>query len=105
MTTTFNDRERAFEAKFARDAEAEFKVSARCAKLMAQWAGGLLGKTGPELDAYVAEVILADFKEAGCEDVLQKIAGDLDGKADEAAVRAKMGEMLIEAKRQIAAEI
>jgi len=102
MTTTFDDRERAFEAKFARDAEADFKVSARCAKLMANWAGGLLGKTGPELDAYVAEVIIADFKEAGCEDLLEKVAADLAGKADEATVRAKMGEMLIEAKRQLA---
>lgn len=103
MTTTFNDRERAFEAKFARDAEGDFKVSARCAKLMAQWAGALLGKSGPELDAYVAEVILADFKEAGCDDVVQKVSADLAGKADEATVRAKMGELLIEAKRQIAA--
>lgn len=102
MTTTFNDRERAFEAKFAQDAEAQFKVSARCAKLLANWAAELLGKTGPELDAYVAEVILADFEEAGCEDVLRKVSADLAGKADEAAVRAKMGELLIEAKRQIA---
>lgn len=103
MTTTFNDRERAFEAKFARDAEDDFKVSARCAKLMAQWAGALLGKSGPELDAYVADVIIADFKEAGCDDVVQKVSADLAGKADEATVRAKMGELLIEAKRQIAA--
>ncbi len=103
MTTTFNDRERAFEAKFVRDAADDFKVSARCAKLMAQWAGALLGKSGPELDAYVADVIIADFKEAGCDDVVQKVSADLAGKADEATVRAKMGELLIEAKRQIAA--
>lgn len=101
MTTTFNDRERAFEAKFAADAEAEFKVAARAVKLMATWAAGLLDKTGPELDAYVAEVILADFQEAGVEDVLRKLVTDLAGKADEATIRAKMGEQMIEARRQL----
>lgn len=102
MTTTFNDRERAFEAKFAADAEAEFKVAARAVKLVGAWAGALLGKTGPELDAYVAEVILADFEEAGVEDVLRKVCADLEGKADAETVRAKMGELTIEARAQLA---
>ena len=98
--TTFDEREHAFENKFAHDANLKFKAEARCNKLLAQWAAGLLGR---EVEAYAAEVIAADFTEAGNEDVFRKLAADLAGKADEAAIRAKMAECRAEAQRQLAA--
>lgn len=99
--TTFDDREHAFENKFAHDAELRFKAEARRNKLVGQWAAELLGKSGDAAEAYVKEVVAADFKEAGDEDVIAKLAADLDGKADDAAIRAKMAECLAEAKRQV----
>lgn len=102
--STFDDREHAFEAKFAHDAEMQFKADARRNKLLGQWAAGLLGKTGADVDAYALEVIKSDFEEAGHEDVLRKVAGDLGDKADEDTIRAKMAELLIEAKGQLASE-
>ncbi|WP_417524025.1 DUF1476 domain-containing protein [Marinovum sp.] len=103
--TTFDDREHAFEAKFAHDEEMNFKAEARRNKLVGLWAAGLLGKTGDEANAYALEVVKADFEEIGHEDVVRKVAADLKGKADEAEIRAKMAEMLIEAKGQIVKEV
>lgn len=103
--TTFDDREHAFEAKFAHDEEMNFKAEARRNKLVGLWAAGLMGKTGDEANAYALEVIKADFEEIGHEDVVRKVAADLEGKADEAEIRAKMAEMLIEAKGQIVKEV
>ena len=100
----FDDRERAFEAKYAHDAEMVFRAEARRNKLLANWAGEILGKTGPELDAYVVEVMKSDFEEAGHEDVVRKVSGDLGDKATDDEVRRKMDELLIEAKGQIASE-
>lgn len=99
--TTFDDREHAFENKFIHDAELRFKAEARRNKLVGQWAAELLGKSGDAAEAYVKEVVAADFKEAGDEDVIAKLAADLAGKADEAAIREKMAECLAEAKRQV----
>lgn len=99
--TTFDDRENAFENKFAHDAELQFKAEARRNKLLGLWAAGLMGKSGAEADTYAKEVIAADFVEAGHEDVYRKIAGDLGDRADEATIRAKMADLMIEAKRQI----
>ena len=73
--TTFDDRENAFENKFAHDEEMKFKAEARANKLLGQWAAGLLGKTGDDVDAYAREVIKADFEEAGHDDVIRKVAG------------------------------
>ena len=103
--TTFDDRENAFETKFALDAELQFKVEARRNKLAGLWAAGLLGKTGEEADAYALEVVSADFEEAGSEDVVRKLAGDLVGKVSVDEVRAKLLELLPVAKSQFAAEI
>ncbi|GGL57511.1 DUF1476 domain-containing protein [Wenxinia marina] len=100
----FDDRERAFEAKYAHDAEMVFRAEARRNKLLANWAGEILGKTGAELDAYVVEVMKSDFEEAGHEDVVRKVSGDLGDKATDDEVRRKMDELLIEAKGQIASE-
>ena len=99
--TTFDERENAFENKFAHDAEMQFKAEARRNKLLGLWAAELLGKKGADADAYAREVIKADFKEAGDEDVFRKVVADLGGKADDATIRAKMAELMAEAKRQI----
>jgi hypothetical protein len=102
--TTFDDRENAYEAKFAHDEAMLFKAHARRNKLLGLWAAGLLGKTGDDADAYAKSVIIADFEEAGDDDVLRKVAADLGPKSDAATIRAKMEELLIEAKGQILTE-
>lgn len=100
--STFDDRERAFEAKFAHDMEMQFKAVARRNKLLGLWAAGLLGKSGQAAEDYAMEVIRADFEEAGHEDVFRKVAHDLAGRADEATIRAKMVEFLAQAKASLA---
>lgn len=102
--TTFDDRENAFENKYAYDAEMQFRAEARRNKLLGLWAASLMGKTGDEADAYAKEVIKADFEEAGDEDVYRKVSGDLDVAADEATIRAKMIELMAEAKSQLMSE-
>jgi hypothetical protein len=99
--STFDDRERAFENKYAHDAEMAFKAVARRNKLLGLWAAGLLGKVGTDAESYAMEVIKADFEEAGHEDVFRKVAADLGEKADEATIRAKMDEFLAQAKAQL----
>ncbi|KEP69594.1 aldolase [Thioclava dalianensis] len=102
--TSFDDRKDAYENKFAHDAELQFKADARCNKMLGEWAAALLGKTGAEATDYIRTVVTADFEEAGHEDVYRKLAGDLDGKADETTIRAKMAECMAEARRQVLAE-
>ena len=99
--TTFDDREHAFEAKFAHDAEMSFKAEARRNKLMGLWVADILGKTGDEADAYAAEVVKADFEEAGHEDVMRKLMGDLGDRVAEDDLRAKYAELLAVAKGQL----
>lgn len=103
--TTFNDRENAFENKFAHDAEMQFKAEARRNKLLGLWAADLMGKSGDEAAAYAREVIKADFEEAGHEDVVRKVSGDLGGKASDDEIRAKMAELMIVAQNQILTEL
>src|SRR5579885_3078545 len=81
MTTTFDKREEGFEKKFAHDEELRFKALARRNKLVGLWAASMLGKAGPDADSYAKEVVLADFAEAGDNDVLHKLVKDLAGKA------------------------
>ena len=100
--SSFDDRKNAFEAKYANDAQMQFKAEARRNKLLGLWAAGLLGKDADAAAAYALEVVKSDFEEAGDEDVYRKVSGDLDGKADEATIRAKMAEFMIEAKAQLA---
>ncbi|QQS11599.1 MAG: DUF1476 domain-containing protein [Rhodospirillales bacterium] len=97
----FDEREKAFENKFKRDQDLQFKVTNRRNKLLGQWAAGLLGKTGADADAYAKEVVMSDFEKAGDDDVAAKVAGDLAGKADAEAVRKQMNRLLDEAKKQI----
>ena len=63
--TTFDDREHAFESKFAHDEEMRFRAQARRDKLLGLWAAGLLGKTGADADAYAKDVVKSNFEEAG----------------------------------------
>jgi len=102
--SSFDDRENAFESKFAHDAQMQFKAEARRNKLLGLWAADLMGKTGDAADAYAKEVIASDFEEAGDEDVYRKVSGDLGDKADEATIRAKMSGLMAEAKAQLMTE-
>ena len=99
--TTFDDRERSYETKFAHDAELRFKAEARRNRLLGEWAAELLGKEGEAARTYAMTVVTSDFEEPGDEDVYRKLAGDLEGRADERTIRAKMDEMMIEARKQI----
>lgn len=102
MTTTFDKREEGFEKAFAHDEELRFKAMARRNKLLGLWAAGVLGKNGPDAEAYAKEVVLADFEEAGDNDVLRKVVKDLEPKGvSEQDVRAKMAELLAQAVDQI----
>jgi len=101
MTTTFDKREEGFEKKFAHDEELRFKALARRNKLVGLWAASMLGKAGPDADSYAKEVVLADFAEAGDNDVLHKLVKDLAGKASEEQIRAKMAELLAQAIEQV----
>ena len=103
--TTFDDRERAFEAKFAHDADMQFRAQARCDKLVGLWAAGLLGKSGDEAAAYAMSVVSADIAHPGIDDVVAKIAADLGALSSTDAVRAKMAELLPVAKSQLLAEL
>ena len=102
--TTFDDRERAFEAKYAHDQEMQFKIIARRDKLLALWAARRMGLTEAETDAYVKEVVRSDFEEAGDENVVRKILGDLTSAGvdcDEAAIREALEHKAVEARRQM----
>ena len=98
---TFDDRERAFETKFAHDADMQFRAEARRNKLLGLWAAGLLGKSGDDAAAYAISVVQADFEEAGVEDVVRKVAADLAGHATADDIRAKLAELLPQAKAQL----
>lgn len=102
--TTFDDRERAFEAQYARDEGMQFRVIARRNKLVGHWAAGLMKLTPEEAEGYARAVVQADFEELGDEDVIRKVMGDLIAagvESDEAAVRRALAEMTIEARRQL----
>ncbi|HEU0221672.1 MAG TPA: DUF1476 domain-containing protein [Paracoccaceae bacterium] len=102
--TTFDEREKAFEKKYAHDAEMQFKAEARRNKLVGLWAAGLMGLAGDAATQYALEVVKADFKEAGEEDVYRKLAADLGDRADEKTIRGKMAEFKAVAKAQIMSE-
>ncbi|KGJ04735.1 hypothetical protein SAMN04487972_10825 [Paracoccus halophilus] len=99
--TTFDDRKRAHEAKFARDAELNFRAEARRNRLLGEWAAGLLGKKDEDARNYVQTVIASDFEEPGDEDVFRRLAADLEGIADETTIRDKMGELRVIARQQL----
>jgi len=106
--TQFDDRERAFETKFARDEEMQFRILARRNRLLGKWAASLMGLSEAEADAYAKDVIRADFEEAGDEDVIRKLLGDLTAagvETDDAKIREALAHKEAEARRQIMEQI
>jgi hypothetical protein len=102
--TQFDDRERAFEAKFARDEEMQFRVLARRNRLLGEWAARQMGLTEAEAEAYAKDVIRSDFEEAGEHDVIRKVLGDLTAAGvdcNEDQVRDALRNKEIDARRQI----
>ena len=105
--TDFNDRQKGEERKFAMDADTAFRVAARRNRLLGHWAAEKMGLTSEETEAYAKAVVQADFEEAGDEDVIRKVLGDLTSAGcdvDEAGVRAALEEKSIEARRQLMSE-
>ena len=104
----FNDRQKGEERKFAMDAETAFRVAARRNRMLGHWAAEKMGLGPEETEAYGKAVIQADFEEAGDEDVIRKVLGDLVSAGcdvDDAAVRAALEEKSIEARRQLMGEV
>jgi hypothetical protein len=105
--TTFDEREKSFEKKFAMDQDLRFKAEARRNKLLGEWAGGKLGLSGQALDEYVRAVRKADLAEKGDEDVFRKVRKDFDDKGvqvTDAEVRLAIVDFLAKAINQIEQE-
>ena len=104
--TTFDDREKAFEAKFALDQEQEFKAIARRNRMLGLWAAEKMGLSSESADQYAAAVVRADFEQPGDEDVFRKVAGDFKGSGltvSEGEIRSKMDELASVARDQVRA--
>ncbi|MBN67398.1 MAG: hypothetical protein CMM94_07535 [Rickettsiales bacterium] len=102
--SSFDEREKAFENKYARDEELQFKVIARRNKLLGLWAAEQLGKDDADAEAYAKEVVVADFDEPGDDDVKRKVLADLQAAGIEISgeeVRAEMNRLLAVAKQQL----
>ena len=102
--TSFDERERAFEVQFARDEEMQFRIIARRNRLMGEWAAGLMGLTEVEATSYAKDVVRADFEEAGDEDVIRKLLGDLTSAQvdiDETRIRDTLAHKTVDARRQL----
>lgn len=102
--TTFDDRERAAEAKYARDEDMAFRITARRNKLVGQWAASRMGLTPEETDSYAKSVVQADFEEAGDEDVVRKLLGDLTAAGiatTDEEIRTMLSDKMVEARRQL----
>ena len=98
----FDDREKSFEKKFVIDEELKFKIEAKRNKLLGQWVSEIMGYDETQTQAYIEEVIKADFKQAGDDDVFHKVKENLEGNniSDE-ELRKKMAELYAEAKHAI----
>ena len=104
--TTFDKREEGFEKKFAHDEELRFKANARRNKLLGLWAAEKLGLSGAAADAYAKEVVVADFEEAGDDDVFRKVRKDFDAKGvaqSDQDIRKTMVDLMAQAIEQIKA--
>ncbi|MFN3725191.1 MAG: DUF1476 domain-containing protein [Allosphingosinicella sp.] len=102
--TTFDERERAFEAKFARDQEMQFRIHARRDRLLGLWAAERMGLTDTEADTYASDLIRSDFETIGDDDVVRRLMGDFTAAGidvDEAEICARIEEKTIEARRQL----
>ena len=104
--TTFDKREEGCEKKFAHDEELRFKATARRNKLLGLWAAQKLGLSGADADAYAKEVVMADFEEAGDDDVFRKVRKDLDAKGvsvSDQDIKVQMVELMTQAVAQVEA--
>jgi hypothetical protein len=102
--TTFNDREDAFEKKFAHDEELRFKAMARRNKMLGLWAAEKLGKSGAQAEDYAKSVVFADFEEQGDEDVFRKVRKDFDDAGvnqSDHQIRRTMEELMAKAVAEI----
>ncbi|MDB5700508.1 MAG: hypothetical protein JWL66_707 [Sphingomonadales bacterium] len=102
--TTFDDRERAFETKFARDEDMAFRITARRNRLLGVWAAELMKLTPEETGSYATSVVQAEFEEAGDEDVVRKLLGDMLAagvEVDDATIREALTAKTVEARRQL----
>jgi hypothetical protein len=102
--SSFDDREKAYENKFAHDQELEFKANARRNRMLGQWAAGLMDLGDAEAEAYAAAVVKSDLEEAGDQDVFRKLRADFDAKGvtiSDAELRHKMDMLLAEARQQV----
>jgi len=105
--TTFDDREKGFEKKFALDQEQLFRAHARRDKLFGSWVAGKLGLAGAEADAYAKSIVIEDIREPGDADILRKVAADLSAKGVTIAaveLAAKLAECMGTAAAQVKAE-
>ena len=104
--TTFDDREKGFEKKFALDQDLKFRAESRRNKLLAEWAAAKLGIRGDALPDYVRSVVKADLEEKGDEDVFRKLHNDFAAagvKVSDDEIRTAMGELLAKAVADIEA--
>ena len=104
---TFDDREKAFEAKYRQDQEFRFKVNARRNRLLGEWAAGLMGMTGVAVETYAKEVVASDFEKPGDDDMLGKVRGDFKAAniaVSDAELSAKLNESFAQAAQQISSE-
>jgi hypothetical protein len=105
--SSFEDRERTYEARFAHDEELRFKAAARRNRLLGLWAAEQMGLSDEHAKDYAASVVAADFAEAGDEDVFRKVSADLKAKGSSVSddmIREKMAELVNTARQQILAE-
>ena len=102
--TTFDERERAFEAKFARDQEMQFRIHARRDRLLGLWAAERMGLTDVEAETYAGDLIRSDFETIGDDDIVRRLMGDLTAAGvdiDESEIRSRIEEKTIAARRQL----
>jgi len=105
--STFDEREKGFEGKFAHDEEFEFKVTARRNRLLGLWAAEEMNLAGEDAEAYAKDVIISDFERPGDEDVFEKVWGDLQAKApgiSEHQLRRQMEVLRGDAREQLKAK-
>jgi hypothetical protein len=103
--TTFDNREHAFEAKFARDEEMQFKAQARCNKMLGLWAANIMGKSGVKAESYANSIVTANIEDADPEDVVRKVAADLQGRVTSEEIRQKRVALLPGAQQQILSDV
>lgn len=104
--TQFDDRERAFEGKYARDQEMEFRIVARRNRLLGLWAAKKMGLNEAETEAYAKDVIRSDFENGDEEDVVRKLLGDLTSagvEIDDGDIRRTLEHKTVEARRHFIA--